>query len=500
MTSIKTIVEERSIYSFYNYKQRVWILVACGLLALLTPFTDTIYLPALSSIKSSLNTSDSLVAISVSAYLGCIGISNVVWGPLSDYFGRLRTVFSGLILYEIFTIGCIFATDITTLIVLRAIEGLVVGCSIASVQGIISDVFPAEQLGTAMGAFLAPMLVGPILAPLVGGGLAGAFGWTSTFMLLACMTLPIALLTWWVVPETLPWLVLKRINAQNFKEMLKYEVSDRNQDVEIRDDANFMKSESTDNNSNSPKVITKIALIEESNITQPIYVWPWQFFQFLIAKDLAPFYVLSAVHFAVMFTSLTILPLQLSVAPYNLSEALVGVTYLPVGFGMLLGAILGGVTSDQAAAKYPFIPEGRMLYAIFPFFLVSFGAVGFGLMLQYGTNIAGPLIAQTILGFGQAIEMPTVLGYFSAARPKNSASVGALAMLLDFVGACIIISISVTVTAAIGIGYFFIFLAGLAAIVSIWGTVVILYKINSFIQLEQSDLHNAIELEKIDSE
>ncbi len=60
----------------------------------------------------------------------------------------------GLVLYEAFTIGCIFADNINTLIALRTIEGFIVGSSIVTVQAIIADVFPEEELGQAMGAFL----------------------------------------------------------------------------------------------------------------------------------------------------------------------------------------------------------------------------------------------------------------------------------------------------------------------------------------------------------
>ena len=48
----------------------------------------------------------------------------LVWGPLADHYGRTRILFLGLILYEAFTIACIFANSINTLIALRTIEGL----------------------------------------------------------------------------------------------------------------------------------------------------------------------------------------------------------------------------------------------------------------------------------------------------------------------------------------------------------------------------------------
>ena len=51
--------------------------------------------------------------------------------------------------------------------------------------GVVADVFPPEERGAASGLFMIPLLVGPIVGPLLGGGLAQAFGWRSTFI---CLT------------------------------------------------------------------------------------------------------------------------------------------------------------------------------------------------------------------------------------------------------------------------------------------------------------------------
>ena len=51
--------------------------------------------------------------------------------------------------------------------------------------GVVADIFPPEERGTASGLFMIPLLIGPIVGPLLGGGLAQAFGWRSTFI---CLT------------------------------------------------------------------------------------------------------------------------------------------------------------------------------------------------------------------------------------------------------------------------------------------------------------------------
>lgn len=100
-----------------------------------------------------------------------------MWGPLSDKFGRFPVLISCLIVYEAFTIGCIFTPTIGSLIALRAIQGFISAATLVLVQAIIADVFPPIERGSAMGAFLGPMLIGPILAPLIGGILTQTFSW-----------------------------------------------------------------------------------------------------------------------------------------------------------------------------------------------------------------------------------------------------------------------------------------------------------------------------------
>ncbi len=81
-----------SIYSLYPKSQKNAILLAGALIALLTPFTDTVYLPALKSVGDSLHASDASVAATVSAYLGAVGLGeNYIethnLRPLAQAFG-----------------------------------------------------------------------------------------------------------------------------------------------------------------------------------------------------------------------------------------------------------------------------------------------------------------------------------------------------------------------------------------------------------------------------
>ena len=165
------------IYARYTVHEKNAILAISGLIALLTPFTDTIYLPTLASVVSDLHTTPTLVSLSVSIYLAAVGLGQLVWGPLADKYGRLVILYLALVAYEVTTIACIFAPNIGILIVLRTLEGFFVGSTIVIASTLISDVFAPSERGAAMGAMLGPLLIGPIIAPLIGGILSQHFGW-----------------------------------------------------------------------------------------------------------------------------------------------------------------------------------------------------------------------------------------------------------------------------------------------------------------------------------
>lgn len=171
------VFTKSDIYDMYTTRQKTMILAAGGLVSMLTPFTDTIYLPALSSVQRDLRTTAPLVSLSVSVYLGCVGLGQLIWGPLSDRYGRSKVLFGSLFVYEGFTLACIFVKTISALIVVRGFQGLIVGATIVIVQAIISDVFRGDERGMAMGAFLGPLLIGPIVAPLIGGILSQTYTW-----------------------------------------------------------------------------------------------------------------------------------------------------------------------------------------------------------------------------------------------------------------------------------------------------------------------------------
>ena len=533
-----SVISRSDIFRSYSTLQRQLILMTGAMIALLTPFCDTVYLPALQQVTVDLNTTTVLTSITVSSYLGAVGVGQLIWGPLSDYYGRIPVLMGSLLIFEAFTIACIFAQDIISLIVLRTIEGFIVGSCIVSVQAIIADVFAPDVRGAALGYFLGPMLIGPIIAPLIGGVLAEKYTWRADFVLLAVMTVPIALLAHLFNPETHHWYVVRQRSTAIIQQIKDLRIEDQNIQTHISDDnveheriSNHsgilihdshlsIKSEKnqddqvmeakieetdcipsptpSDSSSlsslsqrlfcshksisskdiESQKNLTSVTIKAPkwkdvvSDISPPEMMMPWTVAAFMFDLELSAYYVTAGLTFACMFTSLTLLPIYLAEAPYALSESIVGATFLPVGIAMLLGAVTGGILSDWSRIRYFSSPHGIMLVNLLLSCACPLGTVGFGFSLQGGKPLYAVLITQCILGFGQAVIMPSTLSFLSTVRPDSAGAAGSTMLFLCFAFAAVSISISTVVADLIGVGFYLLIISAMSSLAIICSLIV----------------------------
>lgn len=182
-------------------KQRYFFLVLIlGTLTALSPFSIDMYLPAFQDIARSLKTTTSKVDLSLSSYFIGLAFGQLLYGPLMDRYGRKRPLYFGLALYIAASVGCSFSHSVNLLIVARLFQALG-GCA-ASVAAIamVRDLFPIEDNAKVFALLFLVLGASPLLAPTVGGYLAGGFGWQAVFIVL----LSIAALIFVAVVFTLP--------------------------------------------------------------------------------------------------------------------------------------------------------------------------------------------------------------------------------------------------------------------------------------------------------
>jgi DHA1 family bicyclomycin/chloramphenicol resistance-like MFS transporter len=160
-----------------------------GLLINLQLLGVAITLPVLPSITASFNSTPEAAQLTISAFLAGIALSQLIYGALSDRFGRKPIMLGGLALYTLTGLGCALAPDIEWLIGLRVAQGIGAASAMVIVRAMVRDLFERQQAVQMMGRLGSMIAVMPMLAPLLGGWLLPLTGWRGIFGVLAAISL-----------------------------------------------------------------------------------------------------------------------------------------------------------------------------------------------------------------------------------------------------------------------------------------------------------------------
>ena len=187
-------------------------LIAAGLGWMLDAFDVTLFAMALPAIRVELGLSPSAGGILGSATLVAAAAGGVLFGWVADRYGRTRALMLSVALYSVFTAACGFAQDFTQFLVFRIILGFGMGGEWASGAALVSETWPAQHRGKALGFMQSGWAIGYAAAALVNAFVQPAFGWRAVFFV---GILP-AFFTLWVrrnVDEPAIWSAARMANV-----------------------------------------------------------------------------------------------------------------------------------------------------------------------------------------------------------------------------------------------------------------------------------------------
>lgn len=156
------------------------LVVMLSLLMGIQAITTDLYLPALPLLTTDLGASMSQAQLTLTGLLLAFGLSQLVWGPLSDRFGRRPVLWIGLVGYTLGALGCVLSASIEGLIVWRCLQGAAMGASVMCARAIVRDLYPPAQGARMMSRALTGLGYIACLSAPVGGLLAQTLGWRAT--------------------------------------------------------------------------------------------------------------------------------------------------------------------------------------------------------------------------------------------------------------------------------------------------------------------------------
>ncbi|HHC4716801.1 TPA: purine nucleoside transporter PunC [Escherichia albertii] len=176
----------------------VWLagLSVLGFLA-----TD-MYLPAFAAIQADLQTPASAVSASLSLFLAGFAAAQLLWGPLSDRYGRKPVLLIGLTIFALGSLGMLWVENAATLLVLRFVQAVGVCAAAVIWQALVTDYYPSQKVNRIFATIMPLVGLSPALAPLLGSWLLVHFSWQAIFATLFAITVVLILPIFWLNPTT----------------------------------------------------------------------------------------------------------------------------------------------------------------------------------------------------------------------------------------------------------------------------------------------------------
>ena len=171
---------------------RVWVVLILALLLGIQPVTTDLYLPALPTLTEGFAASMPQAQLTLTALLLAFGLSQLLWGPLSDRFGRRPVLLWGMGAYGLASVGCALAPSMDMLILWRTLQGVAMGAAVMAARAVVRDLYqPLEGARVMSQALTGLGVIACACAPL-GGLLTDHWGWRPALMVLALF----GLVTW----------------------------------------------------------------------------------------------------------------------------------------------------------------------------------------------------------------------------------------------------------------------------------------------------------------
>jgi multidrug resistance protein len=373
------------------------------------------------------------------------------WSSFSETLGRRTIYLISFALFVVWSVISAISRSIGMLIVMRILGGGAAASVQAVGAGTIADIWEPRERGRAMGIFYLGPLMGPLLAPIIGGVLCQNLGWRSTMWFLAIYGGLLWLILCFCLPETL-----------------------RTKKPLVTDTA--LPSYNDDKGNRRPP-LTRVST--RQSVQQKAQSFASVFKRFIIdplsvlAYLRFPAVAITVYYASITFGSLFVLNISVqqtfSSAPYNFSIIIIGLLYIPSSLGYIVASVIGGKWSDtimhrearranryDANGKLVLIPEDRMrenayiAAAIYPAALIWYGWA-----VKYHLHWVIPAVANFFFGLGSMVIFSVSTTMLTEFMPKRSSSGVAVNNFIRNIFSCVGGIVASPLIDAIGNGWLF---------------------------------------------
>jgi DHA1 family 2-module integral membrane pump EmrD-like MFS transporter len=173
------------------------LLLACAYF-----FASDMFVPSLPSMAHYFHIGSETARMTIGLFLASLAISQLFYGPASDKYGRKPIILFGSLVYLAGSIVCSYSTNIDTLFIGRAIQGIGAGSLMTLARTIVQDVATKEQFVKIVSLLSIFFLIAPAIAPLIGGVIETYLSWRASFIFMGVFALILTLAICFYLKET----------------------------------------------------------------------------------------------------------------------------------------------------------------------------------------------------------------------------------------------------------------------------------------------------------
>lgn len=378
----------------------------------ITPLASSMFAPGIKQLMVEFkSTNTELASFVVSIFLLGFAVGPLFLSPASELWGRSIIYNVSNICFVCCTVGCALAPDLNFLIGFRFLSGVFGAAPLTLGGGTIADVIPPQKRGVAMALFAMGPLMGPVVGPVAGGFLAEAEGWRWVFWVIAICSGVVTLMTLLFIRETYAPKILADKAARLRKE------------------------------TGNAKLRSKLAsTLPAKEVFLRAMSRP---FKMLFASPIVLFLSLHmAIAYGYLYLLFTTFPTVFE-GQYGFSPATVGLAYLGVGVGSLVGLLAMGLVSDRILAHYTrrsgvMKPEYRLPPMAYGAPLIPIGLFWYGWAADRNVFWIVPIVGTALVGMGLlATFMPINTYIVDAFQTYAASALAATTVLRSIFGACL---------------------------------------------------------------
>ena len=406
-------------YDRLSNTRKLALLTLLCYLGFLTPLSSTAILVAIPNVSETYHTTGVIINISQAMFFIFMAISPIFWGPISQSFGRRPVFLISSVFLTAFSAGTALADTVAGYFVMRMITAFQGTAFLVTGSVVIGDCFHPEERGRALGWFMSGILIGPTIAPLLGGIVITYTSWKVVYWVITVLSGIATALIVFFLPETIP------------EKPTTFEGLSRGQAVK-----------------KLGKAMSPLKVI------RPLISYPNLYIAALAVSSLIwnQYSILTPIRYVLNPRFKLTSPLQSALF------------FLPPGVGYLVGTFFGGSWSDYIVKKYITkrdgrrVPEDRLnaavvLMAIFiPGFMIAYGWA----VEKEAGGIPLVVIVMFLQAFTQSVVLPSLNTYvIDVLQDKGLSSVAVAGNYLTrFIFAAGASAVCLPAIKGIGVGWF----------------------------------------------